>query len=126
MQNQSSNKTVFLAAGIIIVLVAGYFVFFKGKDKPDDTLTSTPGAPGQLGITGAKNPGADLLPYLAQLNSLQLNGAIFNSAAYKSLQDYTIVILEQPKGRPNPFAPVPKEAKASATTKRTNIQLPRR
>jgi hypothetical protein len=128
MQNQSSNtKNIVMAVVLIVLLVIAYFMFFKGEEVPlGETIgvenlgpDGMPIANGGVGL-GA---GADLLPFLLQLNSLKLDDSIFSDPVFVSLEDYTIEIAPQPQGRSNPFAPLGGESRAQAGSSR--IPAPR-
>jgi len=55
------------------------------------------------GISSAS--GAQALALLNRLSGINLDGKVFNTAAFKSLQDFSVVILPQPVGRDNPYLP---------------------
>jgi hypothetical protein len=93
------NKNVLLAIALLIVAVVGYFLFMS-KDSGPAPLTET-----QAGAQGAI--GQEIVIELNRLRSLQnISTDIFKNSAFASLKDYTQVVVPQPVGRPNPFAPV--------------------
>jgi len=129
MENQSNNKNVLLAGVIIVLLVGAYFVFFKSEEPTgDDALLETSGpllggVPVPGSEMGGVAAGADLLPFLLQLNSLKLDGSLFKDPVFLSLEDYTVIIPEQPVGRPNPFEPLGKGTTPVSGTQ-PNIRFP--
>ena len=93
------NKNILLIVGLLVVAIAGYFLFMS-KDSAPAPLTETQvGAEGQIG--------QEIVIELNRLRALQnINTDIFKNAAFASLKDYTQVVVPQPVGRANPFAPV--------------------
>lgn len=43
---------------------------------------------------------------LSRLSALKLDRALFDSELFKTLQDFGIEVVQEPKGRTNPFAPI--------------------
>lgn len=88
-------------AAIIAVIGFIYFGFIKKEDVPDlqaQTDTVVPGS-------------RDLLAALQTLNTIKLDGQIFKTNTFKSLEDRTIPREpKSPEGRINPFAPIGVEA----------------
>jgi TolA-binding protein len=94
------KKIIFTIVALIIIFVV-YAVFIK-KDPSVDPL-----------ITGAERsgPSAQLLgtqisQALLRIEQIKLDKTIFNNELYRSLQDRSIPIEQEPKGRQNPFAPI--------------------
>ena len=54
--------------------------------------------------------GQQILSILNELNSLTIDGRVFESAVFGSLVDYTIATTTEPIRRPDPFAPLPFES----------------
>ncbi len=48
----------------------------------------------------------DLMKVIEKVESLKLDDSIFKDSAFASLQDYTVILVPQTPGRPNPFAPL--------------------
>lgn len=107
---ESTLKTV------LIVVIFGALIFFiyRGfSNNETDTLgVQTTGAVDENNMP----IGADIEELLAQLNDLKIDSSLFESAAYKSLTDFTNSIPALPQGKVNPFAPFP-GTPAKATTK---------
>ncbi len=78
-------------------------------------------APGTLSQSGVVNPAApdrsqsSFLDIIVGLRSLELDGSIFTNPAFRSLQDFGVTLGTQPKGRPNPFAPLGVDAVVAAS-----------
>lgn len=93
------NKNMLLVVGLIIVVIAGYFTFFK-KSDPANELTS-------VQASNVPAVGQELIIELNRLKSLRAVGKeIFSDSIFVSLKDFTQKINPQPYGRSNPFAPI--------------------
>ncbi len=116
MEKQSSTGT-YIVIAIILIVAGGIYFYSKGSNENIDTssleVTYTPES------TDATLVGGRVLNLLAQINSLKIDGTLFNNPAYKSLRDYSITIPEQNVGRTNPFAPIP-----GASPSSSSIRLP--
>ena len=77
-----------------------YNYFFKPEINVDPVTSEGTSRAGELAID------KEILTLLGDLNSLVLDGSIFNSNAFKSLQDFSLPVEDEPKGRTNPFAPI--------------------
>lgn len=85
---------------IVIVAILAYFMFFNGAPAPSGSSLLQSGPSGEV-------IGAQVLSLLNQIQSLRIDSSLFENAAYKSFQDYTVAIPPQNVGRDNPFAPIP-------------------
>lgn len=96
----SSNKMVFIIAGVVAVVVLLYFAFRSGDSmqNPDASLDKVVPA-------GANDVGTEVRILLAQLNNLSLDTKFFEGEAYKSLMDNTTAVPSQNIGRYKPFEP---------------------
>lgn len=86
-----------LAVAIIIIAGAGAVCFYAYTTYAQST---------DLITTSGSDAGVQVLSQLQQLDSLTLSGAIFQSAAFQSLVDFTVPIVPEQVARPNPFAPI--------------------
>lgn len=114
----SSNKMVFIIAGVIAVVVLLYFAFRSGDSmqNPDASLDKVVPA-------GANDVGTEVRILLAQLNNLSIDTQFFEGEAYKSLMDNTTSVPSQNIGRYKPFEPFdPKNYKSE----QTQLAAPRR
>ncbi len=92
------SKNKILMIGLVVVAVAGYYLFMSGDDVVPLT-TSESGA--------AETISQQLVIELNRLKSLQsIDDAIFRDPAFASLEDHTQSVVAQPLGRSNPFAPI--------------------
>lgn len=84
-------------AAIIAVIGFVYFGFIKKDEVPDLQAQEETVVPGSR----------DLLAALQTLNTIKLDGQIFKTNVFKSLEDRTIPREpKNPEGRINPFAPI--------------------
>ena len=74
-------------------------------------MMGAPKSESQLIVAGPQQveleSGKEILQLLLNLKSLQLNASIFSNPAFRSLKDFGQDIPPQPRGRENPFAPLP-------------------
>ncbi len=94
------NKNVILVIALVVVAVAGYFIFKGGSsDEPAVSTVS--------GITDSA-VGQELVIELNRLKSLRNVDDKFltEDPVFNSLFDFTQPVPEQPLGRENPFAAV--------------------
>ena len=82
---------------IALVLFGAYFYFFSGSAAPDS---------GSLVVTGNSGQNDEILQLLLKLKSLPFDTSVFQTPTFLSLRDFGQTIPSQPKGRPNPFAPI--------------------
>lgn len=85
---------------ILIIFLGGFFIysyFFSGSDDTETTLL----VENQNG-----NAGQEFVLILGQLNAIKFDTAFFDSKLYQALDDLTVPIEEEPRGRDNPFAPL--------------------
>jgi len=91
------TKNKILIIVLIALAVGGYYVF--RSPAPDPLTTTTTGESGTIG--------QKLVVEINRLRALQnIQGQIFEDAAFASLRDFTQTVVAQPIGRGNPFAPV--------------------
>jgi hypothetical protein len=100
------HKILILIIGIAIAGIAWY------------GLTSSAPAPLLVTDSPLSGPDQQLVETLLALRSVKLDGTIFSEIAFTTLQDYSTPIVQEPVGRPNPFAPL----LGSATSSTRNTQ----
>ena len=71
-----------------------YFSYFSGGD--DASLTSTP-------VDGSVVVTQELISILGELRNIKIDESIFTDPVFMSLNDFGVVIDNQPVGRRNPF-----------------------
>lgn len=91
-------KNLLIALGLAVLVWLGYILFVKGSD---DLVTSTNGIEND-----AVRDGQELLVLLQQVRSVNLKGEVLEDARFQSLVDFRQDIVDEPKGRTNPFAPL--------------------
>ncbi len=96
-------------------------VFFGNKEEaPVDVPAGAPfGEPegGEAGIeqeTGVTvEEGRAVLALLNDLRSLSLDETFFSNRIFMSLEDWSVVLVPEPMGRANPFAPIGQDTTSS-------------
>jgi len=97
---QSILKYKKIIIGIVVIGVA--FFIYSTYFKPE-------GGPLVMVDSQAKRQfaaGKEILTLLIDLKSIELDGSIFEDGSFKSLEDFSLPIDPEPKGRTNPFAPI--------------------
>ena len=82
---------------VALVLFGAYYYFFSGSGTADS---------GALVVTGSDGQNDQILQLLLKLKSLPIDTSVFQTPVFLSLRDFGQPIPSQPKGRPNPFAPI--------------------
>ncbi len=105
---------------IIIIVIAAlvffvYAIFFK-KDPTGETLINT----GQGLSAEAQAIGTQISQGLLRLEQIKLDKSIFTNELYLSLVDRSEPIIDEPIGRPNPFAPIGDISALTAVTSATS------
>src|SRR3989344_5959626 len=101
MQEGTNTKKIVLAI-VVILFVAFLLYFFLFRDTEPEMTFDEFGNP-----VAAQVVGKDLIDLLAELQSVTLNAAIFQSPLFLNLIDRGIELRAEPIGRPNPFANLP-------------------
>jgi hypothetical protein len=94
-----TSKIWYWIIGFVAIMVGLYFMFFSGTTSPTDSTLVESGSGEVIG--------SQVLNLLNQIKSLKIDSAVFKSAVYKSLRDYSVTIPAENVGRDNPFAPIP-------------------
>ncbi len=100
---QSGFSRLIIIIAVVVIAIAGYVLFVGMPDSGDDAsalLSST----GESQETDAVRD--ELFALLDTLKMLQLDGSLFADERFTSLIDWSVPIVQQPVGRPNPFLPV--------------------
>jgi len=88
----------------IIILVLAGLVVYNTFFKPDlNTPLVTSDAASATGKLAVEN---EIITLLGDLHSIELDDTIFHDNAFTSLQDFSLPVEDEPKGRSNPFAPI--------------------
>ena len=79
--------------GVIVVFILFMFLYsFFFKEAVDPSSTANASAVGD-----------DLVKLYSNLKQVTLDQSVFSSKGYLLLSDFSVVIPQQPVGRPNPF-----------------------
>ena len=102
------NKMLFITLAIVLALFIGYG-FVGGNTPARTSLTKTY-------VKGGSSPiEQETLRLLRNIEGVELNGVIFSDPAFAVLRDFSRSIVNEERGRSNPFAPVGFEEDASST-----------
>ncbi len=105
---KSKKITVSIIAffGIIAFVTS---VFLAGKNTlAQNSLIAVEDTTSGISLT---NDDASLiLSLLNKMQNIKLNTEIFSDPLFLGLNDYTVELVQEPKKRPNPFAPIGKDA----------------
>jgi hypothetical protein len=85
-----NNKGIAIALLIFIVAIGVYKLFSTNVALTESSLVS-------------QSIGADIIELNSRIERVNLDPALFSSAVYKSLVDFSASIPLQPVGRTNPF-----------------------
>ncbi len=99
MQKPVSKKPIIIIVIVLVLAAAAYFYFSGSPTDTAATLDAEQTPEGAL-------VGAEVLTLLNEISALSIDSTLFDSQAYKSLVDHTVVVPEQNIGRFNPFVPV--------------------
>lgn len=119
------NKKI-IVAGFVLFAVFAYANIFHKETRAQEEPLVTPDPP-PAGQNEGNQKGREILALLADLKKIQLDGSIFDDPKFQELQDFSRELIPEPKGRPNPFAPIGKDVVLSedfsgfATTSPRNI-----
>lgn len=72
----------------------------------DISPITSPVRPARNTAASTEDPKAKVVEMLGRLSSLKLERSFFDSPLFKTLQDFGVDVVAEPKGRPNPFAPI--------------------
>jgi hypothetical protein len=89
MKTLNENKNSLIALVVVVLVFAGYKYFFGGQPVILDPAS--------------QNIGNDVVELNQRLQTVNLDRTIFSSPGYRALIDFSTVVQDQPKGRPNPF-----------------------
>jgi hypothetical protein len=100
MDNPFSKKNIIIGSVIVVVAFAVYQVVFVAGNNTNDSAVL-------IVDSGAQSSEErDILLILSDLRSIDLSRDVLEDRLFLSLEDYTTTIVQGPKGRKNPFAPV--------------------
>ena len=97
------TKNIIIIIVLVIAVFIAYSVLFK-KDKGADLLISQ----SVSGVDAESTVVREFLALLNTLNNLSLDTSIFRDSVFNSLRDESVQLIDEPRGRRNPFAPLEK------------------
>lgn len=92
-------KNLLIATIAAVALWFGYQTFIAS----DDALLVADNA---AATSAAARDAQEFLIRLQQLNAIEFDRSIFDDPRFRSLVDLRQVVLDEPVGRTNPFAPI--------------------
>ena len=107
------HKLMALGGVALVAVFIWYGMTSSGSSSP--TITTTP-------VAGSVDP--TLVSTLLTVSAVNLDGTIFTEPAFTSLQDYSTPIIDEPVGRPNPFAPLSPTSASNGSVNDTRIFAP--
>lgn len=99
MQNILKYKKIIISIVVITIAFFIYSAYFKPAQN--GALVAVENQTGRQFAAGK-----EVLTLLIDLKSIELDGSIFEDKSFKSLEDFSLPIDPEPKGRINPFAPI--------------------
>jgi len=94
---------------IIIGVIIASFIVYSAFLKPDNTEEGIVSS----GPDQQPKAGREILSLLVDLKEIDLNAELFQSNSFRNLNDFSTPIPPEPKGRPNPFAPIGQDRQIS-------------
>ncbi|MFA6158779.1 MAG: hypothetical protein WC763_04140 [Candidatus Paceibacterota bacterium] len=105
-------QSLLIAIGALAVLgFVGYLYITRDTTASTDLLV--------VQDSGTVGVDSDLLKALGQLKAIRLDTTIFSDPVFRSFFDFSTQLVDQPKGRPNPFAPLNAPASTQSSTTST-------
>lgn len=110
MENTGKIKKIIIGLLAVGALLLAWF-FLKGDGDvpaaaPLAANDSADSEDGLLAASVAATEGREILDLLNDLQNLSLDETIFTDPVFLSLQDFSQELSPEPKGRPDPFAPI--------------------
>ncbi|MCI0597790.1 hypothetical protein L0Y34_01835 [Candidatus Parcubacteria bacterium] len=97
MPNISRTTVILIILGLLVLSAAGYLLLNQGELQSGVTL-DTPAA------TSAEQT---FIALTAQLDPVSFDTSILSDSRFAALVDMRTIIVPEPTGRPDPFAPLP-------------------
>ena len=106
MLNSKTALNIVISVFVLVAIVVGY-LFLNREKETDVNLKSTSGAVLVLeSKADLSQTDKEFLDILVNLKTLKLDVSIFANPAFINLSDFGQKLNPEPKGRPNPFAPL--------------------
>jgi len=107
MQSLLQHKLILILSGLVL---AGLIWYGLSPSSPEGDLVSSP-------ATESAQVDQGIVPTLLTLRAVKLDGTIFSAPAFMRLRDFSKEIVEEPVGRPNPFAPLSARTNTGTSTR---------
>ncbi len=103
------KNNIGLTIGVAVVAIAAllYAILFSGSTAP---LLSSTGGAGSLPVSQS------LVVTLNSLHTIKLDNSIFSDPVFISLNNFGVVIPQEPYGRQDPFIPFSASGNVSVST----------
>lgn len=98
---------------VVVALVYGGYHFFVKPQFAEPNLIAVSGP------VQASEAQGETLQLLQILRSIKLDASVFENKTFRSLEDFSVPLQEEPKSRSNPFAPVGGTRSSGPSTGRT-------
>jgi hypothetical protein len=91
-------RNLLIIIGVIVLFAGGFFAYTEFFVEEPAVLS--------VEELGDDFVGKDIIIELEKIRNINFSSSLFNDPAYQSLVDGSIQIVDEPTGRPNPFAPI--------------------
>lgn len=104
MAGKKSKIAINVFIGLAIVGAGALSYFYITKDREEKSGLTDTSIDGQIAdIPGTNLNSLQLVSLVERLKKMKLKTGIVDAEDFKKLEDFTILILERPKGVINPF-----------------------
>ncbi|TSC61785.1 MAG: hypothetical protein G01um101448_1069 [Parcubacteria group bacterium Gr01-1014_48] len=86
---------------VISLLFGVYALFFRSETPSEDILITTSPESSEVDAVSV-----DLIALLLSLKTIDIDTTLFSDDRFKSLTDFSVELVRQEVGRPNPFLPI--------------------
>lgn len=97
MHKLFSHYKMYLFFAVAVLVAIGAWWMFASPPQDEELITSEGASDGLVD--------KEVVGTLLQLRAITLSGTIFSDPAFQALQDFGTQVIQEPVGRPNPFAP---------------------
>jgi hypothetical protein len=111
------KRAILIVAAIAIVGGLGAYLLGGSADGDPESVRTTNAGAARYATT-TESLVAEITATIYQIDRLQLDPSIFNSPAFRTLQDRTQTIPQEVPGRQNPFAPLYSDTPVPTRTSR--------
>jgi len=108
MQTIFKHKGIIIGIVAVVIILVGYMAYkSSNKEAPSSGGVTRQAVSPSTSAGGVQaGPGQEFVSQLLAIHNINLNLDLFTDPVFIGLQDFSRDIPEQPKYRPNPFAPV--------------------